>query len=102
MTINFVAFLASSFAALITLVAFAIDIAFFALVHHLINDVNIGASTKTAPGFWLTFVSLVLCLLASVTFCFGRRRERRSSESTSYPMQTSKSGKFWDKFHGGF
>lgn len=89
----------SSFAALITLVAFAFDIALFAHVRNAVKDIDASASTQTAPGFWLTFVSLVLVILASVTFIFGRRRERRPNASTNYPMQTPKSGKFWAKLN---
>lgn len=36
-------------------------------------------------GFWLTFVSFILLLLAGCTVCFGRRRDRMSG-ATSYPM----------------
>jgi hypothetical protein len=40
-------------------------------------------------GFWLTFVALILCLLAGCTVCFGRRRERMYGATTypsTYPM----------------
>ncbi|KAF8182945.1 SUR7/PalI family-domain-containing protein [Pholiota molesta] len=99
MTANLVAFFMSSFAALITLVAFAFDIALFVHVRNAIKDLDAGASTEIALGFWLTFVSYVVVNMASAGFFFGRRRQRRSNASTNYPMETPKSGKFWAKLH---
>ncbi|KAF8203319.1 hypothetical protein BJ912DRAFT_1138359 [Pholiota molesta] len=99
-TVTLIASLLSFTAALITLIAFAIDIALFALVKHAVSGLGIGATTKTAPGFWLTFVSFILLILAGCTVCLGRRSSRSSSATTSYPMQTSKSGKFWAKIRG--
>ncbi len=99
-TITLVASFVAFLAALITLIAFAIDIALFALVKHAINGLDIGAKTDVAPGFWLTFASLILLLLGGCTVCFGRRRERLSSASTSYPMKTTGRGRFWAKITG--
>ncbi|KAF9480421.1 hypothetical protein BDN70DRAFT_877558 [Pholiota conissans] len=99
-TVTLVASLVSFIGALITLIAFAIDIALFALVKHAVDGLGIDAKTKTAPGFWLTFVSFILLILAGFTVCFGRRKSRSSSAATSYPLQTSKSGKFWAKIRG--
>ncbi|KJA17851.1 hypothetical protein HYPSUDRAFT_45842 [Hypholoma sublateritium FD-334 SS-4] len=99
-TITLVASFVAFLAALITLIAFAIDIALFALVKHAINGLDIGANTDTAPGFWLTFASLILLLLGGCTVCFGRRRERMSSATTNYPMKTTGRGRFWAKITG--
>ncbi|THU79861.1 pali-domain-containing protein [Dendrothele bispora CBS 962.96] len=87
-TVTLISSLTSFLAALLTLIAFAIDIALFVFVRHETRDVaDIGANTNTAPGFWLTFVSLLLCLLAGCTVCFGRRRDRMSD--ASYPAATT-------------
>jgi hypothetical protein len=76
-TVSLVASLVSFLAALFTLIAFAIDIALYAHVRKQMNDLNtIQKNTNTGPGFWMTFVSLILLLLAGCTVCFGRRRER--------------------------
>ncbi|KZP08884.1 pali-domain-containing protein [Athelia psychrophila] len=82
-TVTLLSSLVSFLAALITLIAFAIDIALFAYVKHKMRGID--QSTKTGPGFWLTFVAFILLLLASCTVCFGRRRDRMSG-ATSYPM----------------
>ncbi|KAF9478568.1 hypothetical protein BDN70DRAFT_933279 [Pholiota conissans] len=91
--VNLVAFLATLFAAFVTLIAFVIDIALYVHIHTVVKDAHVDAvaNTDTAPGFWLSFVSVVLLIAASVAFFFGRRGERRSSQSTSYPLQSSKS-----------
>ncbi|KIM89932.1 hypothetical protein PILCRDRAFT_812712 [Piloderma croceum F 1598] len=85
-TVTLLASIVSFLAALITLIAFAIDIALFAFVKHEMKKLTgVSSSTNTAPGFWLTFVSFILLLLAGCTVCFGRRRDRMSG-ATSYPM----------------
>ncbi|KAF8157517.1 pali-domain-containing protein [Pholiota molesta] len=73
-TVKLVAFVLSCLATLVTFTVFTIDIAFFALVLSLVKGISIGTSARTAPGFWLTFVSLVLVVLASTTFCYDRQR----------------------------
>jgi len=87
-TLTLLASIMSFLAALITLIAFAIDIALFAFVKHEMKKLtNIDSNTNTAPGFWLTFVSFILLLLAGCTVCFGRRRDRMSSATRrTYPM----------------
>lgn len=100
-TITLVASLLSFLAAVITLIAFACDIALYAFVHHEVKNVNgINANTNTAPGFWLTFVSLILLLLAGCTVCFGRRRDRMAGASStpSYPMSSTGKRPFWQRF----
>jgi uncharacterized membrane protein len=72
------------------LIAFAIDIALYAFVHHEIGKLsNVRGHTTTSSAFWMTFVSLILVLLAGCTVCFGRRKE---SGAGSYPMMTKTSG----------
>jgi len=89
-TVTLFASLLSFLAAVITLIAFAIDIALLALTRHEMNNLNIGAETNTGPGFWLTFASLILLLLAGCTVCFGRRRSRTSKykAADTYPTTT--------------
>lgn len=91
-TLTLLASFASFLAALLTLIAFAIDIALYAYVKHKTkNLVNVRTSTVTGPAFWLTFASFILLLLAGCTVCFGRRRDRMSN-ATSYPNMTQKQG----------
>jgi len=88
-TLSLIASLLAFLSAALTLIAFAIDIALYAYVKHEMKKlVGVSDVTLTGPGFWLTFTSFVLLLLAGCTVCFGRRRERMSNASTSYPMRT--------------
>ncbi|KAL0571247.1 hypothetical protein V5O48_010717 [Marasmius crinis-equi] len=96
-TVTLLASLVSFLAALLTLIAFACDIALYAFLKHKAKEVNdIRANTNTAPGFWLTFVALILTLLAGCTVCFGRRKDRMANAS-AYPM-TEKKTPFWQRF----
>jgi len=100
-TVTLIASLLSFLAALLTLIAFAIDIALYAFLHHEVGEISsLQGSTITAPGFWLTFVSLILLLLAGCTVCFGRRRDRMSGASSypSYPMTSTSKTPFWRRF----
>ncbi|EIM89389.1 uncharacterized protein STEHIDRAFT_120025 [Stereum hirsutum FP-91666 SS1] len=63
----------SLLAAFLTLLAFIIDIALYAHTKHEMHAID-QSKTVTAPGFWLTFVSLVMLIIASFTVCIGRRR----------------------------
>ncbi|KAH8798716.1 pali-domain-containing protein [Flagelloscypha sp. PMI_526] len=81
-TVTLVCSLVSFFAAFLTFLAFIIDIALFAYAKDKLGDA--GAHTKTGPGFWLTFVSFILLLLAGCTVCFGRRKGRM--DKSDYPM----------------
>ncbi|KDQ16999.1 hypothetical protein BOTBODRAFT_186184 [Botryobasidium botryosum FD-172 SS1] len=68
-------------AALMTLVAFCIDIALYARVHQVMHRLTgVTENTDTAPGFWLTLVSFILLLIAGCTVCFGRRRQLRATQ----------------------
>lgn len=54
---------------------------------YLTTDLN------TTTGFWLTFVSLLLLILAGCTVCFGRRRDRMAgATSNSYQLNGPKGG----------
>lgn len=59
-TITLVASLVSFLAALITLVAFAINIALFAYVKHELGTLNISETTITGPGWFFLFLSSLL------------------------------------------
>ncbi|KAJ7823500.1 pali-domain-containing protein [Mycena olivaceomarginata] len=93
-----IASLTSFFAALMLLIAFAIDIALYAFVHHQIGKLDhVDANVSAGSAFWMTFVSLILVLLAGCTVCFGRRKE---SGSDAYPMfsKSSTGGGFLSRF----
>ncbi|EDR09461.1 uncharacterized protein LACBIDRAFT_319082 [Laccaria bicolor S238N-H82] len=94
-TVTLIASLVAFLAALLTLIAFAIDIALLVFVRHEMGNLLIGAHTITGPGFWLTFASFILLLLAGCTVCFGRRRDRMSGASTSTRTPRAKTGPFW-------
>ncbi|CDO69953.1 hypothetical protein BN946_scf184836.g27 [Trametes cinnabarina] len=82
-TFTLLASLTAFLAALLTLIAFAIDIALYAWVKHQVGKLDgVGSNTDTAPGFWLTFVSFLLLCFAGCTVCFGRRRDRMSGATT--------------------
>ncbi|KAF8218692.1 hypothetical protein L208DRAFT_1427192 [Tricholoma matsutake] len=93
-TIMLFASLTSFLAAQITLLAFACDIALFVYLRQQVNRLH-GVVSKTTPsaGFWLTFVSFILLLLAGLTVCLGRRRDRMAG-ATEYPA-INKPKKSW-------
>ncbi|TFK80067.1 hypothetical protein K466DRAFT_605651 [Polyporus arcularius HHB13444] len=83
LTMTLLASLTAFLAALITLIAFAVDIALYAFVKHEMGKLNgVSTNTDTAPGFWLTFVSFLLLCFAGCTVCFGRRRDRLDGATT--------------------
>ncbi|KAF9239415.1 hypothetical protein BU15DRAFT_46658 [Melanogaster broomeanus] len=96
-TMTLVASLVSFLAALLTLIAFAIDIALLVYFKNEMGNLGSGGQTTAGPGFWLTFVSFLLLLLAGCTVCFGRRRDRMSGATPSYPRLTPKTG-FFSRF----
>ena len=53
LTVTLLASLVSFLAAVITLIAFAVDIALLALVKHEMNNLDISARTITGPGMCL-------------------------------------------------
>ncbi|CAK5271427.1 unnamed protein product [Mycena citricolor] len=90
--------LLSFLAALLTLIAFVIDIVLYARVHHEVGNIaDVSGHTTTSPAFWMTFASFILLLLAGCTVCFGRRRDRMSGAST-YPMETYNKPSFFSRF----
>ncbi|KAF9476630.1 hypothetical protein BDN70DRAFT_882166 [Pholiota conissans] len=89
-TINIVAFGATLFAVLMELIAIIINVAVFAHTQSVANNANINAVAVTSGGFWLSLVSLVLLIGASVAFYTGRRADSKSSEISSYPLQPKK------------
>ncbi|EIW76851.1 pali-domain-containing protein [Coniophora puteana RWD-64-598 SS2] len=95
-TVTLVASVLSFLAALLALLAFIIDIALYAWVKHEMGNLGVPESTITGPGFWLTFVAMILLFLAGCTVCFGRRRDRMSG-ATSYEMSGPKTG-FFSRF----
>jgi len=85
-TVTLLASLASLLAATLALIAFAIDIALYAYFKNQMGNLGFGgSSTITGPGFWLTFVAMILLFLAGFTVCCGRRRDRMASARTSAP-----------------
>ena len=87
----------SFLAALLTLIAFAIDIALYVVVRDRVSNLDyVGVHSIAAPGennvfgvryelnhasltgFWMTLASLILLFLAGCTVCYGRRRSRMS------------------------
>ncbi|KAJ7508765.1 hypothetical protein B0H11DRAFT_2270387 [Mycena galericulata] len=89
------AFFASAVAAFFTLLAFIIDIAFFANANNIVgqfNSSNAESFTATpGAGFWLTFVSLLLILVSGFT-SFSRHRASRAADPTTYYPMASKPG----------
>ncbi|KAJ7739174.1 hypothetical protein B0H16DRAFT_1465432 [Mycena metata] len=82
--------LTSFLAALILLIAFAIDLALFVFVHHEIGRLDdVQANVHAGAAFWMNLVALILVLLAACTVCFGRRKE---SGNDAYPMFSKTSG----------
>jgi len=96
-TVTLVSSLMSFLAALLTFIAFMIEIALFVRVHHEAGNLSgVSENTNTAPGFWLTFASLLLLLFAGCTVCFGRRRERMSSATHAGTARPT--GPFWSRW----
>ncbi|KAJ7061253.1 pali-domain-containing protein [Mycena amicta] len=91
-----IASLTAMLAAVILLIAFAIDIALFAYVHHKVGTLkNVSGNVDAGTAFWFTLVELILVLVASVTVCLGRRKD---GGGDSYPMFSNPSGGFFSRF----
>jgi len=87
-TINLLAPLVCLVAAAVTLIAFAIDIALH--VHVIVTvkklyvpDGFVGPNVSAGPGFWITFVVLLLNIAAAAVLFIARRRELRGE--SAYP-----------------
>ncbi|KAJ6486584.1 hypothetical protein DFH09DRAFT_1339597 [Mycena vulgaris] len=89
--------LASLVTALFTLIAFIINIVFYVNIKHLFAEHQKGSPVHStiipSSAIWLTFVSMILILLAGGTVFFGHRKNRAANglPTTYYPM-TSKPG----------
>ncbi|EGN94683.1 hypothetical protein SERLA73DRAFT_187735 [Serpula lacrymans var. lacrymans S7.3] len=88
-TVSFYAFISILLATLLGLLAFVLDIALEVHVKTVVNSLSLGYTTSTGPGFWLSFVSPVLLIAASCVDILGRRRDRKSGDS-SYPLSFTK------------
>jgi hypothetical protein len=97
-TVTLISSLISFLAALLTLIAFAVDIALFVYVKKKMHDLGVGERTRTGAGFWITFVTFILLLLAGCTVCFGRRRDRMAGATSTYPATGEKRRPFWKRF----
>jgi ABC-type multidrug transport system fused ATPase/permease subunit len=87
------------FAALLTLIAFAIDIALFVLTKNSVGDLsNTDANTDFGPAFWLTLVSFILLLVSSVTTCVHRRIRQKRAGPT---VVTESKRPFWRRWRRG-
>jgi len=75
-TVTLISSFVSFLAALLTLIAFALDIALFAWTKHQMSNLDIPSSTYPGIAFWMTLAQFILLLLAGCTVCFGHRRER--------------------------
>jgi len=75
-------------AALLTLIAFAIDIALYVIVRDKVPRLpDVQVRTVAAPGFWITLVSLLLLLMAGCTGLVGRRRPRMAGATDYLPPE---------------
>ncbi|KAH9987374.1 hypothetical protein BJV77DRAFT_796733 [Russula vinacea] len=87
-TLSLLASLLSFVAALLTLIAFAIDITLYIIVHNRVQRLQYGlARTVAAPGVWITLVSLIMLLMAACTGWFGRRRSRMAGATDYLPPE---------------
>lgn len=102
-----VASLVAFLSAILTLIAWAIDIALYAHVKAQANKLSLAdPNTFTGPGmylisltiltsmseryvaFWMTFAAFLLLIIGGLTVCCGRRRDRMSGASNTYPLTT--------------
>ncbi|KAF8890715.1 hypothetical protein BD779DRAFT_1438157 [Infundibulicybe gibba] len=94
-TLTLISSLLAFLAATLTLIAFIIDIALFARLGHEVRKLpGSGSHTRTGPGFWLTFASLILLVFGGLTVCFGRRKDRLAG-ATAVPTANKRTGKWW-------
>ncbi|KAH9992139.1 hypothetical protein BJV77DRAFT_454072 [Russula vinacea] len=78
----------SFIAAFLTLIAFAIDIALYIIVHDRVQRILDGqVRTVAAPGVWITLVSLILLLMATCAGWLGRRRSRMAGTTDHLPSE---------------
>lgn len=77
--LTIVASFISFFAALVTFIAFLIDCALYAHVKSELGGSNDG-DVITGPGFWLSFVTLILTLIAGCLVFFHHRRQKNGND----------------------
>jgi len=99
LTVSLVAALVSLLGAVLTLIAFAIDIALLAFIKSKMNNIS-GVSEHTMPGpaFYMTLVVLVITSVAGCTVCFCRNRHR-DHDTESYKLSSRKP--WYHKFRRG-
>ena len=91
----------SFLAALVTLAAFAVTIAFAEVAKHRIEDSLEGASGSLGRGVWLVLAAFVLQLVASITVCCVRSRDSRKDRAWTGNQQdmaqTTGRRNFWGR-----
>ncbi|TFK97840.1 hypothetical protein BDV98DRAFT_573886 [Pterulicium gracile] len=87
---------ATFFAALMTLIAFAIDIALLAYLNHKMDDDGV-IEVSGGPGFWLTFTTLILLLVGGCTVCFGHKKASGRDTNAGFPMNVVRKLPFMKK-----
>ncbi|KAJ3523847.1 hypothetical protein NMY22_g11258 [Coprinellus aureogranulatus] len=86
-SVNLFAPLICAFSALVILVTFAIQIALHLHVRVVIGRNIEGSIISAGPGFWLTFVTLILVIIAGLMMFVKRRRQVLAD--AGYPMLSS-------------
>ncbi|CAD6915962.1 unnamed protein product [Tilletia controversa] len=86
-----IAFFVYLVAAILSEIAFIIDIVLFVYARNRIHRVSPDASVMPGPAFYFALVSIPLLLLASITVCCGRRHKKRDDE---YPATTGASSTY--------
>jgi len=92
-TVNLLTPLICALAAAVALIAFAIDLALFLRVRALVGNLGKGhelvVTVAAGPGFWLSLVVLVECLVVAAILFIARRREVKGE--SAYPMLSTQS-----------
>ncbi|KAJ6559870.1 hypothetical protein B0H19DRAFT_1260555 [Mycena capillaripes] len=83
--------LASLFAAFFAIIAFVIDIAFYAKVNHLAHILfaqnDLAGHTQPGGAFWMSFVSLILIFFGGC-MTWLEHRKNRAADGDSYAMES--------------
>jgi len=99
LTVTLVASLMCFLGAVLTLIAFSIDIALFAYVKSKMNNIpDVQENTQPGPAFWMTLVVLILTSVAGCTVCFCRRRHQNAN-GESYKLSSRRP--WYNKFRRG-
>ncbi|PWN51712.1 pali-domain-containing protein [Violaceomyces palustris] len=122
--LQLIAFITHFLAALLALIAFAIDIVLYIYAKRKIHSVAPNSNVMPGPAFYMTLISIPLLVFAGLTVCCGRRKDKEGSAyvsgsnytpaapyegnnystttqqtSESYPMKKSSAQKVMDAFH---